>query len=73
MSDRTRETRIRRKANRQGLQLVKSRLRDPDALGYGRYMLVDADTNLALQYDGMVGPTGQPNWTLDEIEKWLTS
>jgi len=29
------ENRLRRKAVRQGLMLQKSRLRDPDAIGYG--------------------------------------
>lgn len=73
MSDKTRETRVRRMADRQGLRLVKSRLRDPNAIGYGRYMLVDPDTNSVLWIEEMVGPTGQPNWTLDEVEQWLTS
>jgi hypothetical protein len=30
-------------AARQGLQLVKSRTRDPRALDYGSYMLLDGD------------------------------
>jgi hypothetical protein len=67
----TRETRLRRMAERQGLQLVKSRLRDPNALGYGQYALVDPSINAVAIPDGY-GPTGQPNWTLDEIEQWLT-
>lgn len=37
--DKTRETRLRRMAERQGLRLVKSRRRDPRALDYGRYWL----------------------------------
>lgn len=68
----TRETRLRRMAARQGLVLRKARLRDPNALGYGRYVLVDASRNAVAVPDGF-GPTGQPNWTLDQIEGWLTT
>lgn len=35
------ENRLRRAAERQGLRLEKSRLRDPRAIGYGTYRLVD--------------------------------
>ena len=42
-SDKVRENRARRAAQRQGLTLLKSRRRDPRALGYGRYQLNDAD------------------------------
>jgi hypothetical protein len=43
-SDKVRENRLRRMAERQGLRLVKSRRRDPHAIGYGGYMLVYART-----------------------------
>lgn len=36
------EQRVRRMAERQGLKLVKSRRRDPKALDYNKYVLVDA-------------------------------
>jgi hypothetical protein len=39
------ENRLRHAAARQGLRLAKSRRRDPRALGYGSYMLVDDATN----------------------------
>ena len=35
------ENRLRRAADRQGLRLEKSRMRDPRAIGYGTYQLVD--------------------------------
>lgn len=35
------ENRLRRAAERQGLRLEKSRLRDPRAIGYGTYQLVE--------------------------------
>lgn len=38
------ENRLRRAAARQGLRLVKSRARDPRAVGYGTFMLVDVQT-----------------------------
>lgn len=40
-----REARLRRMARRRGLQLVKSRRRDPLAVGYGGYMIIDPDRN----------------------------
>jgi hypothetical protein len=48
MSDQDRkvlENRLRRAADRQGLRLEKSRLRDPLAIGYGTFMLTDVATN----------------------------
>lgn len=68
-SEKARETRLRRMADRQGFKLVKSRLRDPKATGYGRYVLINIIRNAAVP-DGL-GPTGQPNMTLDEVEEWL--
>src|SRR5215210_2836640 len=35
------ENRLRRMAQRQGLELRKSRVRDPRAIDYGKYWLVD--------------------------------
>jgi hypothetical protein len=39
--DKVRENRLRRVADRQGLRLMKSTRRDPFALEYGTYQLVD--------------------------------
>lgn len=39
-AEKTRETRLRRAAERQGLVLKRSRRRDPRAFDYGRYWLV---------------------------------
>jgi hypothetical protein len=38
-----RENRLRRAAERRGLRLEKSRRRDPGAIGYGTYQLIDPD------------------------------
>jgi hypothetical protein len=62
MARTSREARMRRMAKRQGLQLIKSRLRDPRAIGYGRWWV--SDTNNILQ-----SPEG--GLTLDELEEYL--
>lgn len=41
MANDTRETRLRRMAKRRGLELVKCRRRDPLAIGFGRFCLLD--------------------------------
>lgn len=73
MSDKVRENRLRRAAQRQGLILVKSRRRDPRALDYGLYVLVD-DTK-GNRMPGAQAPISAfakgDGVTLDEIEKEL--
>ena len=64
-----RENRLRRMAERQGLRLVKSRRRDPRAIEYGTYMLVNAEINGVVA--GTAG-TGRPSFTLDDVENYLT-
>ena len=56
------EIRLRFKARRQGLRLMKSRRRDPDAPDYGDYYLVDDSSN------AMVLET----YDLADIENYLT-
>jgi len=68
-AEKVRANRLRRTAHRQGLALRKSRTRDPRAIDYGRYMLVDLFTNAV--FAGTAG-TGRPNLTLDEVETYLT-
>lgn len=67
-AEKTRETRLRRMADRQGLQLHKSRRRDARALDYGRYILVDLTTSAAVG----AGTVGRPAFTLDDVEAYLT-
>lgn len=62
-TDKVRENRLRRVAERQGLRLEKSRRRDPLALDYGTWRIVDPGTS-ALLY---------ARADLDGIEHWLTS
>ena len=67
--DKVRENRLRRAADRQGLRLMKSRSRDPQAVDFGLYGLVDVQTN------GMVNPAiagrWSCSWSLDEVEEYL--
>ena len=53
-----RENRLRRAAERQGLRLVKSRRRDPRAVGLGTYMLVGNDSDETLECKGEITYTG---------------
>jgi hypothetical protein len=66
-AEKTRETRLRRMAERQGLNLVKSRRRDPRARDYGEYYISDPNTNALLAGDHHSLPD------LDAVERWLTT
>jgi hypothetical protein len=58
------EAKLRRVARRQGLTLSKSRLRDPRAIGYGSFTLVDGN-GMAVAYNDAGG------LTLEEVERAL--
>jgi hypothetical protein len=62
-----RENRARRAAKRQGLELVKNRLRDPRALDYGTYALLDAHTHTRVAGNERTGF----GLSLDDIEAEL--
>jgi hypothetical protein len=67
-AEKTRETRLRRMAERQGLALHKSRRRDPFAKDYGQVWLrwLDSPTPERLN-DAWIGPFEN----LDEVERWF--
>lgn len=67
MPDKVRENRLRRAAKRQGKLIVKSKARDPRAVGYAGYMLVDLETATVA-----AGGLGADGLSLDEIETILT-
>jgi hypothetical protein len=67
VDDKVRENRLRRMAERQGLQLAKSRRRDPRAVDYGIYRLTDPHTNRLQQ-----GPYQDGFRELDQVEAFLT-
>jgi hypothetical protein len=64
--DKIRENRLRRMAERQGLYLKKSRRRDPLALDYGAYWLIDPHTNTVVAGDDRLGIS------LDDVEHYLS-
>jgi transcriptional regulator with XRE-family HTH domain len=66
-SEKVREIRLRRMAERQGLKLARSRRRDPRAIDYGRYMIVDTFTNTVVA--GELNTPGALD--LDEVEAYL--
>jgi hypothetical protein len=70
-AEKTRETRLRRMADRQELRLAKSRRRDPRATDYDRYALLTPGN--AVKF-GAASRRGQLVFTasLDDIERWLT-
>jgi hypothetical protein len=62
------ENKLRRMAARQGLQLVKCRRRDPRALGYGGYMVVDIARNFVVAGAHPI----EYSLTLEDVEEHLT-
>jgi hypothetical protein len=66
--EKIRENRLRRAAERQGLNLSKSRLRDPRAVGYGLYTLSDKQTGGVL-----VSTQSSAGMSLDEVEDRLNN
>ena len=73
-AQKARENRLRAMARRQGLRLVKNPRRDPRAIDYGSYMLVNPDTEWMVADFGWdhVGRPDGDSW-LDDIEAYLTS
>lgn len=71
----SRETRLRRSAERQGLMLVKSRRRDPHASDFGLYVLVDdSKGNRVGRYGGQAAVSAFARGegvTLDDVETML--
>ena len=68
-SDKVRENRLRRMAERQGLEIQKSRRRDPRAVDYDRWLILDARANAVVA--GIEG-TPRHGMTLDAVEAYLT-
>ena len=62
MQERSRHVAVRRTARRRGYTASKSRLRDPLAIGYGRWTVTDRTGRRISPDDG---------WTLDQVEHWL--
>jgi hypothetical protein len=62
-AEKVRENRLRRMATRRGLVLVKSRRRDPGALDFGAYWLLDERNRHV---------SGEVGMDLDGIQAFLT-
>jgi hypothetical protein len=63
------EARVRRMIDRQGYFLEKSRRRDPRAVGYGRFRIVDPTTNTVV---AGAGERAEYTMSLEEAEAWAT-
>jgi hypothetical protein len=62
-----RENRARRAAARQGFAIVKSRRRDPNAIDFGGYMIVDPSTNSVVLNCAPVG------LSIQDVEEFLST
>jgi hypothetical protein len=62
------ENRVRLMAERRSMRLHRSRRRDPQAVDYGRYMLRDANSRVAV---AGISSEGRAMWTLSDIETYL--
>jgi hypothetical protein len=62
------ENRLRRMAERRGFALVKSKRRDPLALDYDRWLIIDQRTKKVVAGEGH---GGRPTMALDEVEAFL--
>lgn len=62
-SEKVRENRLRRMAERQGFVLRRSRRRDPRAIDYGVYWLIDPNLNTI--------ESAEMGMNLDDVERWL--
>lgn len=67
--DKAREARVRRLANRFGLQLVRSRSRTAEMADFGCYAVVDPYSNTLVFGEGPAGYGA----SLDDAEEWLRS
>jgi hypothetical protein len=70
-TDKIRENRLRRAAQRQGLAVAKSRRRDPRAIDYGMYY-VSKVTAPGGNWRSRELLTPETGFNLDEIEAFLT-
>ncbi len=61
--EKVRENRLRRMLERRGLTLTKSRRRDPEALGFGHYAILEAGGEIVADQLG----------GLDHLEAWLAA
>jgi hypothetical protein len=63
-ADKVRQNRLRRAAARQGFKLVKSKRRDPRALDYSLWTIINTQNNT-------VEAGGNERLSIDEVERFL--
>jgi hypothetical protein len=68
-----RENRLRRLAEAQGLILHKSGRRDPRALSYDTWWLVDPETDKVVLHERTLATGEIVGVALDEVEQYLAS
>ena len=68
-SEKVKENRLRRIADRRGYKVMKSRSRDSQAVDYGLYALINLQTGGA--ENPAIAQRWTCSWTLDEVEAWL--
>ncbi len=67
MTDKVKENRLRLTAERRGLKLKRSRRRDPKAVDFGGYMLVDIRTDAVVLGGGVFSFQA----SLEEVETYF--
>lgn len=67
-SQKIRENRMRRKLDRMGYRLIKSRRKDPDAFDYGLFAIVDQNHN-SLMHESLAGSIYALD--LEEVDSWI--
>lgn len=67
--EKVRENRLRRMLQRRGLSLLKSKRRDPKAIDFGCYIIVDASTSAVVA--GSDDSQRPYSLTIDDVEGWL--
>lgn len=70
-ADISHEQRLRRAAKRQGLNITRSRVRDPRALMFGRYQITRRDAPGTHWRGGEIVAGEGYGLTLDEVETYL--
>lgn len=64
--EKVKENRLRRIADRRGYKLTKSRSRDPQAIDFGLYAVIDLSTGGAV--NSALANRWVHSWTLDDVE-----
>jgi len=67
-TEKARESRLRRAANRHGCRLTKSRSRDPNNIDFGLYSVIDNEYNCIVNEANVNSIYA---WTLDDVEGWV--